>query len=309
MAFEIRRAERRRARARVGIDGPAGAGKTHGALLFAAGLAPGGRIVVIDTEHGSAEMEAGKANIPPFDVCPLEAPYSPKRYVEAIHACEAAGADVLIIDSLSHAWSGTGGALDQVDRIAGSGNRFTAWRDVTPQHNALVDAILQSPCHVIVTMRTKMEYALETDGNGKTKVKKLGMAPIQREGMEYEMSVVFDVEQERHLARATKDRTSLFDGAPPDIITPAHGARFREWLESGAPVPPKATTGSGDGRRVRMLTRIVEMEEAVGSDIAEHLASECGVTVLDAASDEELATYGKRLRAAVDARSSAQVGA
>src|SRR5512139_964857 len=141
MAFEIRKAERRRARARVGLDGPAGAGKTHSALRFAAGLAPGKRIVVIDSENGSAEMEAGKPGVPDFDVIQIGAPYSPKRYIEAIRAAEEAGADIIIVDSLSHAWTGSGGALDQVDRIAGSGNRFTAWRDVTPQHNALVDAI------------------------------------------------------------------------------------------------------------------------------------------------------------------------
>ena len=153
MAFEIRKAERRRARARIGIDGPAGAGKTHSGLRIARGLAPDGRIIVIDTEAGSAEMEAGKDGIPPYDVLPLSPPHSPKRYVEAIRACEESGADVIIIDSLSHAWTGTGGALDQVDRIAGSGNRFAAWRDVTPQHNALVDAMLQSPAHIIATMQ------------------------------------------------------------------------------------------------------------------------------------------------------------
>lgn len=300
MAFEIRRAERRRAKGRVGIDGPAGAGKTHGALLFAAGLAPEGRIVVIDTEHGSAEMEAGKPGIPAFDVCPLTAPYSPKRYVEAIHACEAAGYAVIVVDSLSHAWTGSGGALDQVDRIAGSGNRFTAWRDVTPQHNALVDAILQSPAHVIVTMRTKMEYALETDGNGKTKVRKLGMAPIQREGMEYEFSVVFDVDQERHLAKATKDRTSLFDGQPPELLTPAHGAKFREWMESGAATPPPVVTNgaNGDDRRAKMLAKIVELESALGAD-ADHIAAEAGISSAAEADDDALIAYGKRLTAAV----------
>jgi len=297
-SFDIRRAERRRAKGRVGIDGPAGSGKTHGALLFAAGLAPGGRIIVIDTEHGSAEMEAGKPHIPPFDVCPLTAPYSPKRYVEAIHACEEAGADVIIVDSLSHAWSGSGGALDQVDRIAGSGNRFTAWRDVTPQHNALVDAILQSPAHVIVTMRTKMEYALEQDGNGKTKVKKLGMAPIQREGMEYEFGVVFDVDQERHFAKATKDRTSLFDGMSPEVLTPKHGERFREWLESGAaPVPPPAQ--AGDTRRTKMLAKIADLESALGSEIADHIAADCGIVDATDADVETLTSYGKRLAAAV----------
>lgn len=304
MAFEIRRAERRRAKGRVGIDGPAGAGKTHGALLFAAGLAPDGRIVVIDTEHGSAEMEAGKPGIPAFDVCPLTAPYAPKRYVEAIRACEAAGYEVIIIDSLSHAWSGSGGALDQVDRIAGSGNRFAAWRDVTPQHNALVDAILQSPAHVIVTMRTKMEYALEQDGSGKTKVKKLGMAPIQREGMEFEFSVVFDVEQERHLARASKDRTSLFDGQAPEVLTPAHGAKFRDWLESGAPAPPPAKA-NGDARRQKMIERVREMEEALG-DEHEHIAGECGIVNAELAEDADLIGYGKRLKAALDARATAQ---
>lgn len=297
MAFEIRRAERRRAKGRVGIDGPAGAGKTHGALLFAAGLAPDGRIVVIDTEHGSAEMEAGKPNIPAFDVCPLTAPYSPKRYVEAIHACEEAGADVIIVDSLSHAWSGSGGALDQVDRIAGSGNRFTAWRDVTPQHNALVDAILQSPCHVIVTMRTKMEYALEEDEKGKKRVRKLGMAPIQREGMDYEFGVVFDVDQERHFAKASKDRTSLFDADPPQLLTPKHGERFREWIESGAAAPPAPK--EVDPKAVEMATRIETLEKKVGAERAAQIAEGVGIAgPLTENPIDKLAAYGNALVAA-----------
>jgi len=112
--------------------------------------------------------------------------------------------------------------LEEVDKRAGSGNKFAAWRDITPKHNALIDAMLQSPAHIIATMRSKTEYVIEESANGKKVPRKIGMAPVQREGMDFEFTVVFDVDQNKHYATASKDRTSLFDGKC-DILTREHG--------------------------------------------------------------------------------------
>ena len=233
--MQIRKAERRRAHARISLVSPAGGGKSHSALLLAKGLAPNGKIGVIDSENSSAEMEAGKPGIPEYDVLVLTPPFSPARYVEAIHLFEKEGYDVIIVDSLTHAWTGTGGALEMVDRIASSSkNSYTAWRDVTPQHNALVDAMLQSSAHIIATLRTKTEYVLEENDKGKKVPRKIGLEPIQRSGMDFEFTIVFDIDQQKHYAKASKDRTSLFDNAIPEVLTSAHGEKLRLWLEGGA---------------------------------------------------------------------------
>jgi len=223
----FRKAERKKAKLRLGILGPAGSGKTYSALLIAQGL--GGRVALLDTEHGSGELYSQMMD---YDVATLTPPFTPQRYIEIIHEAEKAGYNTLIIDSLSHAWSGEGGVLDMHDKASSATrNSFTAWREVTPHHNALVDAILRSPIHIIATMRTKTAYEVTTE-NGKTKVAKVGLAPVQREGMEYEFTVVFDLSLDGHVATATKDRTSLFDGRHfvPNLET---GKELLEWLESG----------------------------------------------------------------------------
>lgn len=226
--MEIRKATRRKAKLRLGIAAPSGAGKTYGALLLAFGL--GGKIGLIDTENGSGDLYA---HLGEYDIISLQAPYEVAKYRKALKAFEEAGYTTVIIDSLSHAWAGEGGLLDKQGKIADrGGNSYTAWRQVTPDHNALVDAILQSPCHVIATMRSKTEYVLETNDKGKQTPKKVGMAPIQRDGMEYEFTVMLDVDI-NHNASASKDRTELFDGKFFKL-SPETGKTLLNWLESGA---------------------------------------------------------------------------
>ena len=223
----FRKAERKKAKLRLGILGPSGSGKTYSAILISQGL--GGKVALIDTENGSGELYS---HLMEYDVATLTAPFSPEKYVQLIHGAEQAGYDTLIIDSLTHAWSGDGGVLDMHDKAtAATRNSFTAWREVTPQHNALVDAILQSPLHIISTMRTKTAYEVTQD-NGKAKVVKVGLAPIQRDGMEYEFTAVFELSIDGHIATASKDRTTLFDGRhfKPSIET---GKELLDWLEAG----------------------------------------------------------------------------
>lgn len=178
----------------------------------------------------------------------LEAPYSAARYLEAIDLAEKAGVEYLVIDSLSHAWTGEGGLLDVQGNVAKrSGNSYTAWREVTPLHNKLVDRILQCPMHVAVTLRTKTEYVIEDNGNGKKTPRKIGMAPVFRDGVEYEFTIFFELDQP-HAAAATKDRTGLFDGQY-FLIAPDTGARIRDWL---AGAKPQTRTASASGKTVRI---------------------------------------------------------
>ncbi len=239
--MQFRAAERKKAKLRLGLAGPSGSGKTLSALLVAYGITGDwSKIGLIDTESGSGELYAQteKAGVPigQYLTVTLEPPYLPQKYIEGIRAGEQAGLEVIILDSLSHAWAGEGGLLDQQGKIADkSGNSWTAWRTITPLHNQLVESILHSKCHIIATMRAKTEHVQTTDEKGKTVVKKLGMAPIQREGMDYEMTVMLDLDQ-NHVASTSKDRTGLFDGQyfKP---TPETGEALLAWLNSGVDAP------------------------------------------------------------------------
>jgi hypothetical protein len=242
----MRKAQRRKAKARVGISGPAGAGKTFGSLLTAYGICGDWeKICLIDTENGSGELYAdynmNGIAIGGYNIIPLASPYSPDKYTAAIKECEAAGIEVIIIDSLSHAWSGEGGMLDKKGQIERSGkpgiNSWTAWRDVTPMHNRLVESILTSKSHIIATLRAKMDYVQEKDPEtGKQVVRKVGMNPIQRDGMEYEFTIFVDVDQS-HQATTSKDRTSLFDGKMFTLGVDT-GRQLLTWLEQGVDAPP-----------------------------------------------------------------------
>lgn len=232
----FRKAERRKAKLRLALTGPAGSGKTYGALLIAQGL--GGRIAMIDTENGSGDLYADLCD---YDVETLMAPYSIQKYLEAIHEAEVSGYDVLIIDSLSHAWSGQGGLLDMHTQLTSnmkSGNSYAAWGKITPWQNRLIETMLSSNCHIIATMRSKTDYAMFQTDKGRTEIRKVGLAPVQRDGMDYEFTIVFDLGME-HTVTVSKDRTGLFDKQVFEI-TPDTGKMLRQWLDTGADVQPDA---------------------------------------------------------------------
>lgn len=226
MAFK--KATKEQSKLRLAIMGPSGSGKTYTSLEIAKEL--GNKVAVIDSERGSASKYADRFK---FDTCDLDTA-APQMYVNLIKEAERAGFDVIVIDSLSHAWSGKGGALEQVDNAAkrsGNGNSFTAWREVTPHHNALIDAILTSRCHVIATMRTKQEYILEENDRGKKMPKKVGMAPVQREGIEYEFDVIADMNIEHDFV-VSKTRCEELDGFVTRKPGAGVGQILKGWLEN-----------------------------------------------------------------------------
>jgi len=230
--FQLRKAERKKVKLKLGVSGPSGSGKTYSSLLLAYGMTGSWeKITLIDTENGSGELYS---SLGPYNVISFEAPYSPQRYVEAIDAAIQGGAEVIVIDSISHEWDGKGGCLDIQTQLGG---RYQDWARVTPMHNAFVDKILHSPCHVIVTTRKKQDYEMTKDSSGKAKVQKMGMKEIQRDGFEYELTINFDVEI-NHFATASKDRTGIFMPKGPFQITPDTGKELLAWSESGASAKP-----------------------------------------------------------------------
>lgn len=220
--FTFAKAERKKAKLKLNLNGPSGSGKTYSALQLASGL--GSKIAVIDTENESASLYATEFT---FDTLPLRPPYSPERFVGAIQAAHAMGYEVLIIDSASHEWIGTGGCLEINDKAAArfKGNTWSAWSETTPKHRKFIDAILQTDMHIITTTRAKTETAQGEKG----RVIKLGMKCEQRDGYEYELTVSLEVIHENHVAVPTKDRTKLFsvDG---EILTQETGKRVLAWL-------------------------------------------------------------------------------
>lgn len=226
--MKLQQAQRSQVKLRIGLSGPSGYGKTMSALLLAYGITNNwNKIAVIDTENNSASLYS---HLGEFNVLNLEEPYSPERYIKAIQTCEEANMKVIIVDSISHEWSGKGGCLEMHEKLGG---RFQDWAKVTPLHNQFIDALVQSKSHIIVSTRRKVDYSLDKDMNGKTRVMKLGTKEIQREGLEYELTVNFEFINDNHLVKASKDRTGLFMDKPEFVINPATGKKLNSWCSEG----------------------------------------------------------------------------
>ncbi len=222
--MQLKKSKRENVKLRLGISGASGFGKTYSALLLAYGMTKDwNKIALIDTENSSASLYSDLGD---FSVLDLQAPYSPERYIQAIEVCEKAQIEVIIIDSISHEWQGTGGCLQIHEKMGG---RFQDWAKVTPRHQTFIDKILQSTCHIITTTRRKIDYSLDIGNNGKTKVVKHGTKEITRDGYEYELTVNFELVNEQHLTKASKDRTGLFMDKPEFTITEKTGEKLLNW--------------------------------------------------------------------------------
>ncbi|SMB92154.1 hypothetical protein SAMN00120144_2104 [Hymenobacter roseosalivarius DSM 11622] len=235
---------------RLLLQGPSGAGKTMGALLIAHGLAGGDwtKVAVIDTENGSADLYA---DLGEYRVLRLTAPFTPERYAEALGVCEQAGMQVIILDSITPEWEHL---LDYHASLPG--NSFSAWAKVTPRHTAFIQRLLLSPAHIIATVRAKTEYLL-AEKNGKQVPEKVGLKSIQREGLDYEFTLVFEVDL-RHQATATKDRTRLYSDQVPVRLCAEVGETLRQWCQTGTQPKPEegVLRAIGQCRTLAELTQL-----------------------------------------------------
>ena len=218
--MKLQTAQRKRAKIKLGLQGPSGSGKTYSSLLIAYGLTSNWETIsVVDTENHSAELYA---HLGPFKVLPLANPYTPEKYVEAIDACTKEGMEVVILDSITHEWENL---IDFHSSMAG--NSFTNWGKITPRHIGFVQKILQAPVHVISTIRTKQDYVLN-EKNGRMVPEKVGLKSMQRDGLDYEFTLMFDLDIKNN-ATASKDRTGLFFGKPSEKLSIDTGKLIRDW--------------------------------------------------------------------------------
>lgn len=228
--MQLQVASREKVKLRMSLSSPTGFGKTYSALLIAHGMTGDWtKICVIDTENGSASLYADLGKDKTYYTIPIEPPFTPEKYIEAIECCEKAGIEVIIIDSATHVWKGEGGLLEYNNSLGG---KYQDWAKTTPRYQKWLNKILHSSCHMIVTMRKKQAYAMIQDGN-KTKVEKKGMEDEIRDGFDYEMTLAFEIVNDKHMALSTKDRTRLFVGLPEFIITEETGKQILDWCETG----------------------------------------------------------------------------
>lgn len=259
--FEIRRAERKRARLRFAVCAASNGGKTWTSIELAFGIVEEllarnelsgtleGKVGLVDTERRSGELYA---HLGPYDVIELGPPYTVERYVGAMQALERAGVAVIILDSISHAWAGPGGVLALLDRFEDK-QRFSAFGStVNPAQDEFVDAMLRSPCHVIATMRSKTAWVLEDkqtrSGSTVKAPRRIGMAPIQRPGIEYEFTTLVDLDTTTHKATVVKNRCPVFADWMPKLLTREHGRALAAWMLEGAPEAAPAVDGTPEER-------------------------------------------------------------
>ena len=223
--MQLRQSSRTQAKIKLALQGCSGSGKSLSSLFLAYGMTSDwSKIAVIDTENSSADLYAHLGN---YNVLPLNEPYTPEKYIEAITICEQANMEVIIIDSISHCWDYL---LDYHANL--QGNSFTNWARVTPRQNSFIQKILSSPCHIIATMRTKQDYVLN-EKNGKYIPEKVGLKAVQRDNVDYEFTCVLDLNI-KHQAVASKDRTGLFMGTPEFIITSNKGREILKWCNQSS---------------------------------------------------------------------------
>ena len=252
--MQLQTASRKKVKIKMNIASPSGFGKTYSSLLLAYGITGNWeKIAVIDTENDSASLYS---NLGPFKTLRLDAPYSPDRYIEAITACEKAGMELIIIDSITHIWKGTGGILEYQNTLGG---RYQDWAKTTPLYQKWLNKVLQSNCHIITTNRKKQGYNMITEGN-RTKVEKAGLDDEIRDGYEYEMTLAFEIINDKHMARASKDRTGLFVNLPEFIITPETGRMILNWCQSGIDINADHITGRiGECKSIEELLTLYKM--------------------------------------------------
>jgi len=261
---KLRQAARAKAKIRLGLSAVSGGGKTMSALLIAKGICGDlSKVALIDTENGSGDLYAHIGN---YNVLPLESDFTPEKYINAIHECENAGMEVIIIDSITHEWDGKGGILDISNSM--TGNSYTNWAKLTPRHQAFIDAILQSKCHIITTVRRKQDYEMTTNSQGKLVPQKVGLKEVTREGFEYELTVNLELDT-KHYASASKDRTGLFSGKPEFKPSEETGKMIAEWCESGLDVTVEVNDAIAKLKKCNNKEELTLLKETLPSYVSD----------------------------------------
>jgi hypothetical protein len=273
----IQKAQRKAVKLKLAITGLTGSGKTMGAILLAKGLASQGKILVIDTENQSASLYSDHPITKhiDYDVLNIDAPFTVDKYLKALSMGVEAGYEVIVIDSISHQWDAEGGSMDKKHTLdMKGGNSFTNWRGIKKEANTFQSKLLSAPVHIVVTMRSKMEYVLETNEKGKQTPRKVGLAPVQMDGIEYEFTTVFDMSADKTYS-ITKDRTGLFEGKV-ERISEKTGQQIKEWLSSGKEEVKASTAelfqGSTEVISIDQVSKITELISQAGSDSVKLLA-------------------------------------
>lgn len=286
---------RAKSKARIAVVGPSGAGKTLSALYLAYGFTGDwAKIALIDTEHERGRFYANRSDLGTgkFLYAALTPPYTPDKYIDYVRsAAQAVGEDgVVIIDSFSHAWDNEGGVLEIKSEIAKrqGKNDYTAWDEAGKVQNNLVNTLLSVSCHTIITMRTKMAYAMEVNDRGKTVPVKIGLAPVQRENTEYEFDICFQLNRE-HIACVSKDTTFLDKWS--GVITPELGAQLKEFLEQGEDLPRCEQCGSvimSDGKRT-----VPQIIEGSKKNYGKQLCMKCVIKLVQEAKNAQSKTVSE----------------
>jgi len=278
----FKKATRKQAKIKLAVTGASGSGKTFSSLRLAKGLANGGKVAVIDTENGSASLYSDRFD---FDTLDLSPPFTHDKFISAIKAAEDASYEVLVIDSASHIWEGILEYKSKLD--ARGGNSYTNWADAGNKFKGILDAVLQSKIHVICCLRSKMDHVIDKDSNGRATIKKVGMAPIMRDGIEYEFTTVFDCDMS-HQVSASKDRTGMFTDKIFQI-TEETGSSIAQWLSTGeaAPEPVAVSADSPFDSKADLIDQIVAHPQ--GGDHVPVLLSKLNKELVTDCNEKELA--------------------
>lgn len=286
MGFQVKKAKREKIYCKIALMAPSGGGKTYSSLRLATGMA---REIERETGKkakilmGNTEQKRGYyyANEFDYDIVDIEAPHNPEKYVDFINFAVQEGYDILIIDSSSHEWEGRGGCLELHQQ---AGGQYQSWAKVTPRHNKFIEAIADSPIHMIVTMRGKDQYEMSKDDRGKATVQKLGVGAKQRDGFEYEFTCTFLIDQKTNMAEVQKDNTHIFEDETATLLSEAYGEKIIKWANSGEGYTPPVR-----GREDDVSSNVNQYDL---SDVKKEIISLC--TKLGGTKNENLMSTLKR---------------
>ena len=267
--FQVKKAKREKIYAKIALMAPSGGGKTYSSLRLATGMAQEieketgkkAKILLANTEQKRGYYYANEFE---YDIVDVDAPHEPEKYVDLVDFAVSEGYDILIVDSTSHEWEGKGGCLELQQKAGGT---YQAWAKITPRHNKFINAIADSPIHIIATMRGKDQYEMTKDDKGKTSVQKLGVGAKQRDGFEYEFSCTFLLDQKTNTAEAQKDNTHLFDHEGAKILTEGDGIKIMQWANQGegyTPVVRKEDTNGDSSDLDTLKKEIVDKCKELG---------------------------------------------